>query len=220
MACLLRGAQQFLPCLSPLLLRHIGGPLKMVKLLWSSNDNAASTQLSFLRLRCACMCTHTRSPANPDIYLQRTENYFAVMLCACNVAALCSNVSLSQHAADMLRVGPLRRLDKRLLPHSLHCSQVTKGPSEAVAELQAMLQEAASSADTAVIHAELEQVCQLEHSALFMHAMLASDVCLRCPEKQLPHAFLSSISMTACVAEVNLHDDLQSAVTCMHGTLW
>ena len=65
--------------------------------------------------------------------------------------------------ADLLRVGPLRRLDKRLLPHSLHCSQVTKGPSEAVAELQAMLQEAAMApADIAAIQAELDQV-PLQH---------------------------------------------------------
>lgn len=60
--------------------------------------------------------------------------------------------------ADLLRVGPLRRLDKRLLPHSLHCSTVTKGASEAVAELQAMLQEANSPAEAASIQAELEQV--------------------------------------------------------------
>ena len=71
--------------------------------------------------------------------------------------------------ADLLRVGPLRRLDKRLLPFSLHCSNVTKGPSEAVAELQAMLQESPSSEDAAAIQAELEQVGL--HPTLMLHTL-------------------------------------------------
>ena len=60
--------------------------------------------------------------------------------------------------ADLLRVGPLRRLDPRLLPHSLHTSHLTKGSNEAVTELQAMLKQATNPSDTAGIQAELEQV--------------------------------------------------------------
>lgn len=67
--------------------------------------------------------------------------------------------------ADMLRVGPLRKIDRRLLPHSLH-AQVTKGPSEAVSELQAMLQESISPDDIAGIQAELEKVGRSQLSSL------------------------------------------------------
>ncbi|KAK9800288.1 hypothetical protein WJX73_004434 [Symbiochloris irregularis] len=67
---------------------------------------------------------------------------------------------LDRGFTDLLRVGPLRRIDRRLLAHSLHATQVTKGPSEAVSELQAMLQEAISPSDTASIQAELDKMKQ------------------------------------------------------------
>ena len=55
---------------------------------------------------------------------------------------------------DFLRVGALRRLDRRLLPQSLHASE-SRATATAAAELREMLKEAGSPAERAAIQAEL-----------------------------------------------------------------
>ena len=63
-------------------------------------------------------------------------------------------------------MGPLKRIDRFLLPHSLHS---TAGKcSEAAKELEEMLRAATSVAEAAAINAELAQVelfchCQKRH---------------------------------------------------------
>ena len=55
--------------------------------------------------------------------------------------------------ADFLRVGSLRRMDKAVLPFSLHCCDSSK--ATAVDELKEMLKAAASSAEAAVVECVL-----------------------------------------------------------------
>ncbi|KAK9844143.1 hypothetical protein WJX81_005799 [Elliptochloris bilobata] len=59
---------------------------------------------------------------------------------------------------DFLRVGALRRIDRRLLHHSLHCGAGGCSRNDATAELADMLKAATSPAEAAVLHAELAQV--------------------------------------------------------------
>ena len=56
----------------------------------------------------------------------------------------------------MIRVGPLRRIERALLGHSLHSNARSK--SEAAHELEEMLRQATSISETAVLKAELAQV--------------------------------------------------------------
>ena len=56
----------------------------------------------------------------------------------------------------MIRVGPLRRIDRALLGHSLHSNARNK--SEAAHELGEMLRQANSISETAILKAELAQV--------------------------------------------------------------
>ena len=56
----------------------------------------------------------------------------------------------------MIRVGPLRRIDRALLGHSLHSNACNK--SEGAHELEEMLRQATSISETAVLKAELAQV--------------------------------------------------------------
>ena len=56
----------------------------------------------------------------------------------------------------MIRVGPLRRMDRALLGHSLHSTARNK--SEAAHELEDMLRQATSISETAVLKAELALV--------------------------------------------------------------
>ena len=56
----------------------------------------------------------------------------------------------------MIRVGPLRRIDRTLLGHSLHSNARNK--SEAAHELEEMLRQSTSISETAVLKAELAQV--------------------------------------------------------------
>ena len=58
--------------------------------------------------------------------------------------------------ADILRVGPLRRISRELLPHSLHSTAGKR--SEAAHELEAMLKEATSVAEQNVLKDELARV--------------------------------------------------------------
>ena len=58
--------------------------------------------------------------------------------------------------ADMIRVGPLRRIDRALLGHSLHSSGRAKS-SEAVHELTEMLRQCTSPSEEAILKAELAQ---------------------------------------------------------------
>ena len=61
-------------------------------------------------------------------------------------------------AADFLRVGALRRIDRRLLRHSLHCGAGGRERSDEAAELADMLKAATSPAEAAVLRAELAEV--------------------------------------------------------------
>ena len=60
----------------------------------------------------------------------------------------------------MIRVGALRRIDKRLLPHSLHAVD-SKAKGDAVGELKDMLAAAATAAEAAVIQKELDLAKQV-----------------------------------------------------------
>ena len=57
--------------------------------------------------------------------------------------------------ADMIRVGPLRRIDRALLGHSLHSTARNK--SGAAYELEEMLRQATSPAERSALQAELAQ---------------------------------------------------------------
>lgn len=61
---------------------------------------------------------------------------------------------LESGCTDFLRVGPLRRVSRRLLGQSLHASE-SRATATAAAELREMLKEASSPAEKAVIQAEL-----------------------------------------------------------------
>ena len=61
--------------------------------------------------------------------------------------------------ADFIRIGPVRRMDRALLPFSLHST--ARGRSETAAELEEMLKAAGSLAEAAVIRVELAQACPL-----------------------------------------------------------
>ncbi len=58
---------------------------------------------------------------------------------------------------DFLRVGALRRIDRRLLRHSLHCGAGGRERGDEAAELADMLKAATSPAEAAVLRAELAQ---------------------------------------------------------------
>ena len=60
-------------------------------------------------------------------------------------------------AADFLRVGALRRIDRRLLRHSLHCGAGGRERGDEAAELADMLKAATSPAEAAVLRAELAE---------------------------------------------------------------
>lgn len=69
------------------------------------------------------------------------------------------DVSTSVHA-DVVRVGALRRIDKRLLPYSLHAVD-SRAHGDAIAELKDMLAASASAAEAAVIQKELDLAKQV-----------------------------------------------------------
>ena len=73
-------------------------------------------------------------------------------------------------AADFLRVGALRRIDKRLLGNSLHATE-SKSKSDAVAELKDMLAQATSRAEAATIAAELQAAQQVSWESSACTAM-------------------------------------------------
>lgn len=60
----------------------------------------------------------------------------------------------------MIRVGALQRIDKRLLPHSLHAVD-SKAKHDAVTALKDMLAAAATAAEAAVIQKELDLAKQV-----------------------------------------------------------
>lgn len=80
-------------------------------------------------------------------------------------------------------------MNRRLLPYSLYCSQVTKGSNEAHTELTAMLQEASNADEIAAIQAELEQVpaaiCTLFPSVYLACRFIA---CMELVYFKAPHA--------------------------------
>ena len=59
--------------------------------------------------------------------------------------------------ADFIRVGSLRRIDKRLLPYSLHARQ-NSGKTDAVSELTEMLKASSSPQEQALLQGELTEV--------------------------------------------------------------
>jgi hypothetical protein len=82
-----------------------------------------------------------------------------VLVCAhTNVAVDRVLLGLAESGCtDFLRVGPLRRLSRRLLPHSLHASE-SRASAGAAAELREMLKEAGGPAEAAAIRAELAAI--------------------------------------------------------------
>ena len=62
---------------------------------------------------------------------------------------------LDSGCTDFLRVGPLRRVSRRLLAQSLHASE-SRSAASAAAELREMLREGGSPAELAAIQAELD----------------------------------------------------------------
>ena len=69
---------------------------------------------------------------------------------------------LESGCTDFLRVGPLRRISRRLLAQSLHASE-SRATASAAAELREMLKEAGGPAELAAIRAELAAVERGEH---------------------------------------------------------
>ena len=63
-------------------------------------------------------------------------------------------------------MGALKRIDRRLLPHSLHVAGA-RGNTHA-AELQAMLREVASASEAAELQAELQKVDSIPHYLALM----------------------------------------------------
>lgn len=59
--------------------------------------------------------------------------------------------------ADFIRVGSLKRIDKRLLPYSLHARQ-NSGKGDAVSELTDMLKASTSPGEQALLQKELAEV--------------------------------------------------------------
>ena len=72
--------------------------------------------------------------------------------------------------ADVVRVGALRRIDKRLLPYSLHAVD-SKASGDAIAELKDMLAASASAAEAAVIQKELDLAKQVLLLTFHSHAL-------------------------------------------------
>lgn len=65
--------------------------------------------------------------------------------------------------ADFIRVGSLRRIDKRLLPHSLHARQ-NSGKSDAASEIADMLKSCSDPKEAAVLKQELAEVSANLHA--------------------------------------------------------
>lgn len=79
---------------------------------------------------------------------------FLLWASACAQLPRSSPGLLESGCTDFLRVGPLRRISRRLLGQSLHASE-SRATATAAAELREMLKEAGSPAEKAVIQAEL-----------------------------------------------------------------
>lgn len=62
--------------------------------------------------------------------------------------------------ADVVRVGALQRIDKRLLPYSLHAVD-SRAKSDAAVALKDVLAAAASASEAAVIQKELDLAKQV-----------------------------------------------------------
>ena len=78
----------------------------------------------------------------------------------------------------MIRVGPLRRIDRALLGHALHSN--TRNRSEAAHELGEMLKQSTSPSEMAVLQTELARVRQhvVQEHACMTWAQHASPLCL------------------------------------------
>ena len=62
--------------------------------------------------------------------------------------------------ADFLRVGPLKRMDKALLPYSLHCSE-SSSSNDALKELKDMLLETTDPVEQLAIKTEMTELQQV-----------------------------------------------------------
>lgn len=78
----------------------------------------------------------------------------------CISAPPCSALTTSSHA-DFLRIGALRRIDKRLLGQSLHAAE-SKTKGDSVAELKDMLGATTNASEAAAIRRELELMQQVK----------------------------------------------------------
>ena len=66
---------------------------------------------------------------------------------------------LDRKCTDFLRVGPLRRIARCLLPHSLHASD-SQGKSSGLSELKEMIKEASSAEELLILREELKLMSQ------------------------------------------------------------
>jgi len=74
-----------------------------------------------------------------------------------------ANLGHSVSGADLVRIGSLRRIDKRLLPHSLHARQ-DKGKGDAASELADMLRTCTSASEAIILRQELAEVSSIRPS--------------------------------------------------------
>ena len=120
----------------------------------------------------------------------------------CLLCLLCPAGLLESGCTDFLRVGPLRRLSRRLLAHSLHASE-SRATASAASELKEMLKEASGPAELTAIRAELAAV---ERGTLLggiiscssLTVMLSHDAPARCGMLATPAPQLFAVC--ACLA--------------------
>ncbi len=88
------------------------------------------------------------------------------------------------HVADFLRVGSLPRIDKGVLPHSLHAAADSKSKrGGAAAELKDMLAAAICPREAAIIQCVMLVCCNLNQAAISQCIMLLCNHC--------PHSFFA-----------------------------
>ena len=95
-------------------------------------------------------------PGPSGILLQCCTTHIAGRHCSMSNVARRGLTEANGCPLDLLRVGPLRRIDRSLLAYSLHSTAGKR--SEAAQELEAMLKEATSVSEQKVLKDELAEV--------------------------------------------------------------
>lgn len=130
-----------------------------------------------LHVRCIVLL-HTGSSVQPDACqpLQHSLQELQSDSKQADMESLLNmhQISSQRCAADFLRVGALRRIDRRLLRHSLHCGAGGRERGDEASELADMLKAATSPAEAAVLRAELAEARRLCLLAGLPRAMSAS----------------------------------------------